>query len=62
MEVFSNEIIDTCLELEKIIFSGNIDNCAKKHEILAKDYASTIYFSQPNTPISLELPELQKYE
>lgn len=61
MEVFSQAIFDACLNLEKIIFSGNIDTCVAKEQLKNKQFNTTIIFSKPTIDLKIELPILEKY-
>ena len=61
IEVFSNKTIENCLNLKKIILSGNIDECISKAEIVKQDWKTIIVFNQPNTSLSITVPELEKY-
>ena len=60
MEVFSSETIDKVLPLKKLIVSGHLDECELKEKIASKQYASTIFFSQPQTG-KFHVPTLEKY-
>lgn len=61
IERLGEEAVRKCLELEKIILSGDIDECVWKDEILKKTYVSTILFSQPRIEMGFRLPELLQY-
>jgi len=61
MEVFSKKVFDTCLDLEKIILSGHIDECIDKERISKKDYETLIAFSKPEISLPIEVPVLEKY-
>ncbi len=61
MEVFSDAVFDSCLKLQKIILSGDIDKCSAKKQISDKQYKTIVLFSKPETPLKVEPPELEKY-
>ena len=60
MEVFGKIIFDTCLNMEKVILSGDIDKCADKERISKKDFITIIAFSKPEIPL-IDVPALEKY-
>lgn len=60
MEVFSDAVFDSCLKLQKIILSGNLDECSMKKQISDKQYKTIVLFSKPETPLKVEPPELGK--
>ncbi len=62
LEVFSDAVFDSCLKLQKIILSGDIDKCSAKKQISKKQYKTTVLFSKPETPLKVEPPELEKYK
>ncbi len=61
MEVFSNAVFDSCLKMQKIILSGDIDKCSAKKQIRDKQYETIVLFGNPETPIKVEPPTLEKY-
>ncbi len=61
IEAFSNEIFDTCLDLNNIILSGNIDMCIAKDRIVKKSFKTTVVFTKPEIPLSIEVPKLDKW-
>jgi len=61
MEVFSDAIFDSCLKLQKIILSGDIDKCSAKKQISDKAFKTTVLFTKPETPLKVEPPILEKY-
>lgn len=61
MEVFSNAVFDSCLKMQKIILSGDLDECSVKKQISNKQYKTVVLFSNPETPLKVELPTLEKY-
>ncbi len=61
LEVFSEKVFDVCLNLEKVILSGHIDECTDKERISKKDYSTIIAFSKPEIALPIEVPELEKY-
>ncbi|MBU0569797.1 hypothetical protein KKB40_03375 [Patescibacteria group bacterium] len=62
MEVFSDAVFDSCLRLQKIILSGNLDECSMKKQISEKQYKTIVLFSKSETPLKVEPPELEKYK
>jgi hypothetical protein len=58
IELQDKEVFDTVKNFEKIIISGDINNCPYKKILINKHFASKIYFSQ----FDLSLPPLQKYQ
>ncbi len=61
MELFSGAVIDPCLKLQKIILSGNLDECSIKKQISEKQYETVVLFSKSATPLKTEPPVLEKY-
>lgn len=61
MEVFSEKVFDICVDLEKVILSGNIDTCVDKERISKKDYKTIIAFSKSEISLPIQVPELEKY-
>jgi len=61
MEVFSDAVFDSCLKLQKIILSGDLDKCSAKKQISDKQYKTIVLFSKSETPLKVEPPELEKY-
>jgi len=61
MEMFSNEILDFCLKLQKIIISGDIDKCSNK-QIREKKFKTTIIFTKPEIKLPFNPPSLKKYK
>lgn len=61
MEVFSDAVFDSCLKLQKIILSGNLDECPMKKQISDKQYKTIVLFSKPETTLKVEPPTLEKY-
>jgi len=64
MEVFSKPVIDYCLDKDKVVLSGNIDNCESKEVVAKKKYETIIAFNQPTIklPITIPVPTLEKYK
>jgi hypothetical protein len=60
-ERFDREVINASLGFKKIILSGNIDKCEIKERISGQSFSAIIAFSEPETPLPLELPSLRKY-
>ncbi len=61
MEVFSKAVFDICLNMEKVILSGNIDMCADKERLSKKDFRTIIAFTKPEISLPIEVPVLEKY-
>jgi hypothetical protein len=61
IEVFSEKLIKACLNLDKVILSGDIDKCVLKQEIINKSYKTIVAFSKPEVSLPFELPVLEKY-
>jgi hypothetical protein len=61
IEIFNQEIINSSLEMGKIILSGDIDKCLDKKQIIGKLYKTIIAFSKPDITFPIEIPELEKY-
>lgn len=47
--------------MQKIILSGNLDECSMKKQISKKQYKTIVLFSKSETPLMVEPPELEKY-
>lgn len=61
IEVFSEKVFDVCLDLDKVILSGHLDECTDKERISKKEYSSIIAFSKPEITLPIKVPELEKY-
>ncbi len=61
MEVFSDAVIDSCLKMQKIILSGDVDKCSVKKQISQNSFKTTIIFTKTKTKLSFEPPKLEKY-
>lgn len=61
MEFFTKKVFDVCLNLQKVILSGHIDECIDKERISKKEYKTLIAFSKPEISIPMEVPILEKY-
>lgn len=61
MEVFPDVVFKTCLPLEKLLLSGNIDTCIAKEKISKMNFKTIIAFNQPETPLAIFVPSLEKY-
>lgn len=61
MEVFNDAAFDSCLKLQKIILSGDLDKCSAKKQISDRQYKTIVLFSKPETPLKVEPPVLEKY-
>lgn len=61
MEVFSNAAFDICMDLEKVILSGNIDTWAAGTRAAQKTYKTIIAFTEPEIRLPIEVPALEKY-
>lgn len=61
MEVFGDAVIDSCLQSQNVILSGDIDKCASAKRIANKQYETIVLFSQPDTALTVKPPKLEKY-
>ena len=61
MEVFSQALFDACLGLDKLILSGDIDDCVAKQAISKMEFKTTVIFTNPEIKLSVQAPELEKY-
>lgn len=61
IEAFNHDVFNACLHLEKVIFSGDIDRCVVKKELLNKNFNSIVVFTKPELALPLEVPELEKW-
>jgi hypothetical protein len=61
VETFGPEIFKKLLGRKNIILSGDIDRCADKGLITKNEFTTIIAFSQPETPLPIKVPDLQKY-
>ena len=61
IEVFSKAVFNICLSKEKVILSGNLDECSDKERISHKIYKTIIAFTKPETSLPIEVPVLEKY-
>ncbi len=60
-EVFDTSVITESLKLEKIVLSGDIDKSVAKNQIGEKSFKTTVTFSEPETPLTFQVPVLDKY-
>ncbi|MBP9803067.1 MAG: hypothetical protein KBD14_02045 [Candidatus Pacebacteria bacterium] len=61
MEVFSEKVFEVCVNLEKVILSGDIDTTSYKEKIIKKDFKTIIAFSQSEINLPIQIPSLEKY-
>lgn len=61
MEVFSEKLLSTCLKMEKVILSGDIDKCLLKESIANKKFKTLIVFTKPKIDLAVKVPALEKY-
>jgi hypothetical protein len=61
IEAFSMPIFDHSLNLNKIIISGDIDNCVAKDEIIKKSFETIVAFNKTETVLPIEVPVLEKW-
>lgn len=61
IEVFSDAVFDSCLKLQKIILSGDIDKCSAKKKITDKKFKTTVVFTKPKIKLTFEPPVLEQY-
>jgi len=62
IELFSSETIESCLKLDKVIVSGDVDLCSTNKKIMDKDFNTIVIFSNPKTTLPFAVPELEKYK
>lgn len=61
MEVFSRAVFDACLAFPNLIFSGDIDKCVAKEQIIKKLFNTIVVFSKPQIKLGFDIPALEKY-
>lgn len=61
IDIFNEEIFNICLKNEKIIISGDIDECNFKNNISMEKFNTIIAFNQPEIPIKIEIPKLERW-
>lgn len=61
IEIFSEEVYDACIGFEKLIISGNIDECNFNEKIPNHTFKTLIAFNQPKTDIHIQVPPLEKW-
>jgi hypothetical protein len=61
MEVFSDAVFDACLNLPKLILSGDINKCSAKKQISEMLFKTTVIFTKPEVKLTNEPPTLEKY-
>lgn len=61
IEVFSEKVFEVCLNLEKVILSGNIDTCVAKEKISQHNFKTVIAFNQPIISLPITVPVLEKW-
>lgn len=61
IEKFYDPVFDLCLNLDKVILSGHLDECIARERISQKKYNTIIAFNQPVTEIPIQVPELEKW-
>ncbi len=62
IEIFDTQVYEECFKSEKIIISGDIDGCVFKDKIQPEQFNTLIAFNQPQTPIGIEVPKLEKWD
>lgn len=62
IERFNSYTIESCLKLEKVIISGDIDLCSSNKQIMGKQFDTIVIFSSPKTTLPFDVPELEKYK
>ncbi|MFZ2150846.1 MAG: hypothetical protein WAZ12_04015 [Candidatus Absconditicoccaceae bacterium] len=62
IEEYDNSILDIIGINNKIILSGDLDNCSFKNNIASKKWESKIIFTVPETALNIQVPILEKYE
>jgi hypothetical protein len=61
IEIFHKNLLTTCLKYDKLILSGELDDCAAKTNISKKKYASILLFSQPKIKLPYTFVPLKQY-
>lgn len=60
-EIFEKEVIEQCLQYEKVIISWNIDNCSIKEKVWWHIYNTIIAFSEPTYKLPISYQPQEKY-
>lgn len=61
IEVFSEKVFEVCLNLEKVILSGNIDTCIAKEKISQHNFKTIVAFNQSTISLPITVPVLEKW-
>ena len=61
IEIFDTQVFEACFKSEKIIISGDIDGCIFKDKIQIQQFKTLIAFNQPQAPIEVVVPKLEKW-
>jgi hypothetical protein len=61
IEIFNEEIFNICFIFDKIIISGDVDACNFRERIPNKKFNTIIAFNQPETPIDIKVPKLERW-
>lgn len=61
IEIFNEEIFDTCLKQNNVIISGDIDECTFKDKIPNHNFKTIIAFNQPEISLDIKVPKLERW-
>lgn len=61
IDIVGSELIQECLKHNKVILSGNLDECWSNDSISKKDFTSIILFSQPTIRLPHTFTALEPY-
>jgi len=61
IEIFNEEIFDICFNHEKVIISGDIDDCTFRDKIPDNKFKTVIAFNQPEIAIKIKVPKLERW-
>ncbi|MCA1806803.1 MAG: hypothetical protein LC687_02905 [Actinobacteria bacterium] len=61
-DLFDESVFSVLEDLSNIVMMGNIDIPSHKGKLLNKKWASQLYFSVPQTDVSVDIPALEKYK
>ena len=62
IEAFNANTLEICLDLEKVILSGDLDTCVLKDKIIEKKFNSIVVFTKPEIPLPFDVPILEKWQ
>ncbi len=61
IDIFHKRLLNTCLKYDKVILSGELDDCLAKENILKKKYNSILLFSQPKIKLPYKFIESEQH-